>query len=459
MGRRWIPLAGLVVLALAAPAAAAAPLARPDDPVVITGAGVPVLNGAPPGRVVAFAWSGSWQQIPVQVDERKLVDLRLAYPNPFSCGANSSCYAPFSTPAKLRYADAGTRIGADSNANLDADDEIAFMAKDAGSAAGSAGDPAGVVAGSRAEIVVTDPLDAGRGYVYLFRSDGSLDPAAGQTYVTYSFNLASGPYLSTYKHSAGSNTETSSVLTPYYSRAFSDRWLESELRVLRGERVGRRRPRSQREPVLPRLLRALAAHVRPGRGRLPHEPERARARDPLVPRREQRPDDRAPADLLRGPGGGHDLPARPQHPRGHELSRLQRRRVRDDLPQQQQPRGSHGRRRGRQRGGRAAHLGEHRRAPGSRDERAHLEHHGRTQQVHLVLPRLGKPAGRADALPGRRGLLRRERALRERLDRLHGRAVERDAPRRTGSPPPGRSSSAPRARRTARSGASRSSRA
>ena len=241
MGRRWIPLAGLVVLALAAPAAAAAPLARPDDPVVITGAGVPVLNGAPPGRVVAFAWSGSWQQIPVQVDERKLLDLRLAYPNPFSCGANSSCYAPFSTPAKLRYADAGTRIGADSNANLDADDEIAFMAKDAGSAAGAAGDPAGVVAGSRAEIVVTDPLDAGRGYVYLFRSDGSLDPAAGQAYVTYSFNLASGPYLSTYKHSAGSNTETSSVV---------DALLLARLhRPLARERTARAPRRARRAPT------------------------------------------------------------------------------------------------------------------------------------------------------------------------------------------------------------------
>jgi thiamine pyrophosphate-dependent acetolactate synthase large subunit-like protein len=42
MGRRWIPLAGLLTLALAAPAAAAAPLDRPDDPVVVTGAGVPV---------------------------------------------------------------------------------------------------------------------------------------------------------------------------------------------------------------------------------------------------------------------------------------------------------------------------------------------------------------------------------------------------------------------------------
>jgi hypothetical protein len=238
MGRRCTPLAALVALALTAPAAFAAPLNRPDDPVVVTGAGVPALNGAAPDRIAAFAWSGSWQQVPVQVDERKLVDLRLAYPTPFACGGNSFCFAPFSTPPKLRYADAGTRIGADPDPTVDADDEIAFMAKDAGLAAAPAGAPAGTVPGSRAEIIVTDPLDGGRGYLYLFKHDGSLDPAAGQAYVTYSFNLASGPYLSTYKHAAGSNTETSSVVTPYYERRFTDRWLESELRVLRGGASG-----------------------------------------------------------------------------------------------------------------------------------------------------------------------------------------------------------------------------
>ncbi|MBN1527903.1 MAG: hypothetical protein JW895_02515 [Thermoleophilaceae bacterium] len=239
MELRRASLLALALVALGAPPAAAAPLNRPDDPVVVTGAGVPTLTGAAPGRIAAFAWSGAWQQIPVQVDERKLVDLRSAYPSPFSCGGNSLCFTPFSTPAKLRYADPGTRIGADPNPALDGDDEIAFMAKDAGSAAaGAATDPPGVLPGTRREIVITDPLDGGRGYVYLFRHDGSLDPAAGRSYVTYTFSLATGPYLTTYKHAAGSNTETSSVSTPYYSRAFIDRWRESELRVLRSGASG-----------------------------------------------------------------------------------------------------------------------------------------------------------------------------------------------------------------------------
>ena len=95
------------------------------------------------------------------MDERKLVDLRVAYPTR-SLPAATRAIRPSPRPAKLRYADAGTRMGADPNPALDADDEIAFMAKDAGAQADRLADPAGVVAGSRAEIVVTDPLDGGR---------------------------------------------------------------------------------------------------------------------------------------------------------------------------------------------------------------------------------------------------------------------------------------------------------
>src|SRR5262245_1683874 len=46
-------------------------VSRSADPVVVTGSQVSGLNGAQPGRVVAFrAEGGSWAQIPVQVDER-----------------------------------------------------------------------------------------------------------------------------------------------------------------------------------------------------------------------------------------------------------------------------------------------------------------------------------------------------------------------------------------------------
>ena len=138
----------LAALVLPVPTAGAAPLNRPDDPVVLTGAGTPALLGTAPGDVVAFAWRGAWKQIPVQVDERKLFDLRTAYPTSFNCGGNSLCYSPFPTPAKLRYADGGTLVGADDDPALDANDEIAFMAKDTASAAGPVPYPAGVRTGS-----------------------------------------------------------------------------------------------------------------------------------------------------------------------------------------------------------------------------------------------------------------------------------------------------------------------
>ena len=49
---------------------------RPADPVVISGASVPRLQSAAPAKVLAFRFlSGAWTQVPVQVDERAVVDL------------------------------------------------------------------------------------------------------------------------------------------------------------------------------------------------------------------------------------------------------------------------------------------------------------------------------------------------------------------------------------------------
>jgi hypothetical protein len=237
---RSLALTGLVLIApaLLAPAAQASPLNRPDDPVVLTGAATPSLTGTAPGSVVAFAFSGNWRQIPVQVDERKAYDLRSAYPNPFSCGGNSLCYLPFSTSAKLEYADPGTLVGADTDASFDSNDELAFMAKDAGGSAAAAADPAGVQRATRVEVKVTDPIDGGVGYVYLFRRSGSLVPGAGASYVKYTFSLASGAYPATYGFGAGHNAESSTVTTSDYARRFTDRWQESELRILRGSASG-----------------------------------------------------------------------------------------------------------------------------------------------------------------------------------------------------------------------------
>ena len=87
---------------------------------------------------------------------------------------------------------------------MDADDEIAFMARDTGlEAPGDAGVPANVVAGSGVKLRVRTTLAGTKdGWVYLFKRSGAISPGAGQQYVNYNFNLLSGDYKTTYKLAA-----------------------------------------------------------------------------------------------------------------------------------------------------------------------------------------------------------------------------------------------------------------
>jgi hypothetical protein len=197
-------------------------LSRPEDPVVLTGSQVPALSSVAAGDVVAFRWLDGWRQVPVQVDERKQVDLGTVY--------NS---APMGF-APTVYADPNTFTGADANTNVDADDEIALRAEDAGVEA-PAGEPApaGTVPGSGVKLTLTSavPNRERTGWLYLFKRSGNLSPGAGRQYVDYQFNLLSGNYKSTYKLQDGPNPENSTVTTPYYTRHFSDRWLQDGLAI------------------------------------------------------------------------------------------------------------------------------------------------------------------------------------------------------------------------------------
>jgi len=206
---------------------ATSPLDRPADPIVFTGADVPALTGIAPGDLVGFRYDSGWQQIPVQVDERALKDLGSIY--------NSSPNGI----VILTYTDAGTFSGPDPDPTLDSDDEIVFMAKDAGGMPPSFSEPAGVIANTGVEVEIADPLNGSQtGYVYLFRQDGTLSPSAGQQYVSYTFDLLSGPYLTTYNTQDGPNPEDSVVTTPHYSHHFSDRWISDETRITMGAATG-----------------------------------------------------------------------------------------------------------------------------------------------------------------------------------------------------------------------------
>ncbi len=197
-------------------------LGRPTDPVVIKGSDVPALQSVAAGDVVAFSWVNEWHQVAVQVDERKQVDLGTVY--------NSAANGFVTTV----YADPNTFTGADANANVDADDEIAFRAVDAGlQAPGDATAPAGTVAGSGVKLSLSTLIDGQtkKAWIYLFKRSGSLSPGAGKQFVDYDFNLLSGAYKTTYKLQDGPNPEDSTVTTPYYSDHFSDRWLNDQIKI------------------------------------------------------------------------------------------------------------------------------------------------------------------------------------------------------------------------------------
>src|SRR3954470_4894449 len=182
--RNVIALAGLVpaLLALAACTRFGATISRPSDPVVLAGSALPKLTGGDPGHVVGFAWDGTnWHQIPVQVDERDLVNPGQIYHRPTNVwpvvfGTTTPYKMLVYTPppvATAGYKVATTYTPSDSDPTLDANDEISFLANDMGKAIdGSVASPPGVTAASREQIKATDPLATDQvGYVYLFHSD------------------------------------------------------------------------------------------------------------------------------------------------------------------------------------------------------------------------------------------------------------------------------------------------
>ena len=208
---------------------------READPIILKGADTPALSGVEPGSVVAFAYDGGWRQIPVQVDERAVVDYPTVRQN------NQTGGRPFTHEA---YTDAGTYAGADPDPTLDDGDEIAMMAKDSGEDAADIASPAGVVDSTRTAVTVSDPLEPGATrFIYLFETNAGLDPAAGKSYVDYDFSLNSGDYKTTYDftHPDDSSTsgpphnpENSTVTTSYYSERLLARWIADQLRLKTG---------------------------------------------------------------------------------------------------------------------------------------------------------------------------------------------------------------------------------
>ena len=218
----WRRLTVLPALAAAVVFLSGCAFQRPEDPIVLKGSETPRLVGAAPGKVLAFRYlNGRWDQVPVQVDERALIDLGTVY-NESANGVKL-----------MTYTDPNTFAGADPDPTIDANDEIVLMGIDGGSQAAPGSNPPGVVAGSGEEIRFHDPVgDPTDTFAYLYRQTGNLDQSAGRPYVDYDFNLLSGNYKSTYRLQDGPNPEDSTVRTNFYTRHFSDRWADDGLKII-----------------------------------------------------------------------------------------------------------------------------------------------------------------------------------------------------------------------------------
>ncbi|MEM1053918.1 MAG: T9SS type A sorting domain-containing protein [Bacteroidota bacterium] len=231
---------GIVLAFLAALPASAQIDGRSHEPVVLEASLAPALLGRATDAIAAFRWDGTgWDAIPVQVDERAIVDLGEAYGpmNPFDCESILFCIQLEDQVVETMYTDAGTHVGADPDPALDADDEIALLASDAGSRAPDAATPpAGIVPSTMVEIEISDGAESA--FLYLAAHDGALDSAAGQDHVRYTFDLLSGNYLTTYDlaggnanggepvgDALGANPEDTTLETDAYSLHFSDRWI------------------------------------------------------------------------------------------------------------------------------------------------------------------------------------------------------------------------------------------
>ena len=204
-------------------------LHRDRDPVVLTGLALPTLLGANPDSVVAFRYQAGWVPIPVQVDERAVVNFGTIY--------NDTTGSGFTI---LTYTDASTFTGPDPDPTFDTDDELVFMAKEAGDQLAGSPGPQGTLAGSGVVVSIQNPINSAVGYVYLFKSDGSLDPGPGADPVTNAFYLlpSGASYKSQYDTRTGPNPENTVISSANYSVHFSDRWICNAIQVTAGGATG-----------------------------------------------------------------------------------------------------------------------------------------------------------------------------------------------------------------------------
>ncbi|HWC14058.1 MAG TPA: CocE/NonD family hydrolase [Actinomycetota bacterium] len=238
------------------------------------------VKGTPIDRLLGYAWDGTtWKQIPFQVDEmftRYLSNNRSGFAF-YSQTDQHSSYAfdreGFRWTGDYReerpddpmapcVAQPASDVAKDPVAGLDTDDELVFMAKDAGPRADDAAAlPRGVE--DSFEVAVTDPISGATSYVYVMKAaEGGPAPAfdASNGYVRYerddpedgnvflysqssygSYGAApAGPWYDPATqtcHSAESEwkqrrpSDKATITTSRYRFRYEGRWLMTELRI------------------------------------------------------------------------------------------------------------------------------------------------------------------------------------------------------------------------------------
>jgi hypothetical protein len=238
------------------------------DPAVDTGDALG--TGVPVDRLLAYRWhapSGKYKQIPFQVDEQftRYLDNTASGFAVYSGQDQHTTYAydregfrwDAQDPADPCQARPSTPTAADPVPGLDTNDEVAFMATDAGPAApATALPPKGVAAMKR--ITVTDPSNpsAAPGYVYIAQAsaDGPRSAfGASNGYVryerdanadTFAFsessydnygNAKTGTYCDEDGNPAGEGRrrprDTATISTSRYRFRYDGRWLMTKVEI------------------------------------------------------------------------------------------------------------------------------------------------------------------------------------------------------------------------------------
>lgn len=213
---------------------------REKEPIVLEGSKFSSLIGKKIKDIIIYQYNDvrGWSEIPFQIDERDLVTAKRIYGdiNPGDCFNDSWC-SGLENLKILTYTDKNTFTGPDSDPTFDVNDELVFMAKDAGRLGPEANFPDGVISGSGVKVSIFDPIDDNEAFVYLFLKDlksNNTPSVPAEQYVNYDFNLVSGSYKNSYSQEKGPNIERSLVSTLFYKIGFTDRWIRDEIRITAG---------------------------------------------------------------------------------------------------------------------------------------------------------------------------------------------------------------------------------